>query len=114
MLSRAGYTVLLASDGQHALEVHKEEGNMIDCIILDLNMPIMGGLECLDILRQRDAELPVLLASGFARTEESEKRLDDFTDYINKPYHEKEFLRKIRGMLDKDRRPKGENTLPVC
>lgn len=114
MLSRAGYTVLLAADGQHALEVHKEEEIKIDCVILDLNMPIMGGLECLDVLRQRDAELPVLLASGFARTEESEKRLDDFTEYINKPYHEKEFLRKIRAMLDKDRRPKGENTLPVC
>jgi hypothetical protein len=36
-------------------------------------------------------ELPILLASGFALNEESEKRLCNKVDYISKPYHEKEF-----------------------
>ncbi|WP_372796726.1 response regulator [Pontiella sp.] len=101
LLANAGYQVLLAGHGQEALEIYAENRADIDFIILDLNMPVMGGLECLDTLRLKEPELPVLLASGFARTDESEKRLNNrYTDYINKPYHEKEFLTKVRSMLD--------------
>ncbi|MEN8254141.1 MAG: response regulator [Verrucomicrobiota bacterium] len=100
LLSNVGYRVLLADDGQNALDVHAAVGGNIDFVILDLNMPVMGGLECLDNLRKRDPELSVLLASGFAQSEEIQKRLADNVDFIGKPYHEKEFLRTIRRMLD--------------
>lgn len=113
ILTRAGYTVMLAIDGEDALEIHAEEHAAIDFVILDLNMPTMGGLECLDTLRVRNPEMPVLLASGFAKNKESEKRLDAYTDYINKPYNEREFLLKIRELLDRIAVYEQEKAIPA-
>lgn len=98
-LLRVGYSVLLAANGQEALDIIREEKDRIDLMVLDLNMPVMGGLECLDRLRAGGSKLPVLLASGFALNEESRKRLDDTVDYLNKPYQMNEFLQKIGLML---------------
>lgn len=100
ILSDAGYRVILAVNGQNALEIHEAEEGKIDFVILDLNMPVMGGLECLDILRVRDPELPVLLASGFALSDESKRRMCDKVDFLSKPYHPQEILRTMRTMLD--------------
>lgn len=100
MLTGTGYRVLVAHDGQHAMDIYSALGKNIDIVILDLNMPIMGGLECLDLLQQRNSSVLVLLASGFALNKESSAKLSKTVDYINKPYHQKEFLLKLRGLLD--------------
>jgi signal transduction histidine kinase/DNA-binding response OmpR family regulator len=100
LLNKAGYEVIQASNGQEALDVHANESRAIDLVILDLNMPVMGGLECLDSLQARAPELPVLLASGFACSDESTDRLNDKVHYLSKPYHATELLQKVREMLD--------------
>jgi PAS domain S-box-containing protein len=100
LLNNAGYHVIRAANGQEALDIHANEDRTIDLVILDLNMPVMGGLECLDNLQARAPDLPVLLASGFACSEESRARLSDTVHYMSKPYHAKELLKKVRGMLD--------------
>ena len=65
----------------------------------------MGGLECLDHLQGRDPDLRIMLASGFALNDESAEKMGDRVDYICKPYREKEFLQKVRGMLDRREPP---------
>ena len=97
ILLRAGYRVLAAVNGEEALEMM--ETQEIDLVVLDLNMPVMGGLECLDKMRENGSNLPVLLASGFALSDESRKRLSDTVDYLNKPYQFQELLHKIYTML---------------
>ena len=100
LLSKAGYHVMQAANGQEALDIHADASGTIDLVILDLNMPVMGGLECLDNLQARALDLPVLLASGFAYSKESTTRLSDKVQYPSKPYHAKELLHKVRGILD--------------
>ena len=97
ILLRAGYRVLAAVNGEEALDMVAAEE--VDLIVLDLNMPVMGGQECLDRLRGSGSNIPVLLASGFALSDESRKRLSDTVNYLNKPYQFQELLYKIRDLL---------------
>jgi two-component system, cell cycle sensor histidine kinase and response regulator CckA len=101
VLLHAGYRVLMAANGQEALDLYEKESGAIDFVVMDLNMPVMGGLECLDRLRARGATVPVLLASGFALNDESRKRMSDQTvDYLNKPYQAHELHQKVRSLLN--------------
>ena len=100
LLNNAGYHVMQATNGQEALDIHADANGTIDLVILDMNMPVMGGVECLDHLQVSAPNLPVLLASGFACSEESRKMMSDTVQYLNKPYHAKELLQKVRRMLD--------------
>ena len=63
-LNRSNYKVITASNGQDALELYKKHGQGISLVILDLMMPVMGGRECLQALRNMDPKVRVLVASG--------------------------------------------------
>jgi len=64
VLRQVGYKVTLAGDGAFAIENILSVGNDLDVVMLDLNMPRMGGVEVLKVLRQRLPDLPVLIISG--------------------------------------------------
>jgi CheY-like chemotaxis protein len=67
MLERAHYQVVTAVDGIDALEVFERERDAIDCIVLDIGMPRLGGLATLQRLRELAPELPVILSSGYSK-----------------------------------------------
>ena len=69
ILERAGYSVIRASDGQEAIDVYRLEGNSIDCVLLDLNMPKLGGDEVFRELRKIRKDACVILSSGFTEQE---------------------------------------------
>ncbi|MBO1017515.1 response regulator [Achromobacter sp. SD115] len=60
-LTGAGWQVLTAGNGQEALEMAKR--HPVDLVVSDWNMPVMGGLELIQGLRQEDAylDVPVLV-----------------------------------------------------
>jgi CheY-like chemotaxis protein len=58
-----GYSVLVASNGEQALQVIKTKGPHI--VFLDLNMPVMDGIETLKRLRQFNKDLPVIIVSAY-------------------------------------------------
>ena len=68
-LERYGYTVLTAQDGQEAVRVFDEHAACVSLVLLDLMMPVAGGEEALDLLRQRCPEVRVILMSGYSETE---------------------------------------------
>ena len=86
MLERLGFEVLLASDGQAALEVLRAHTE-IDLVLLDLTMPRLGGEETLRELRRLRAGLPVLLTSGY-NEQESVGRFagQGLAGFIQKPF----------------------------
>ena len=56
-------------------------------MVLDLNMPDMGGEECLRELRSIDPDLPVILSSGFGEADTARKfPIGDVTGFLQKPY----------------------------
>ncbi|MCG8591803.1 MAG: CHASE domain-containing protein [Proteobacteria bacterium] len=65
MLKRLGYRTEAAPDGRTALSLLRELGSRVDCVILDLTMPGMDGVEVCRTIHERHPTLPVVLASGF-------------------------------------------------
>ena len=94
ILSTFGYTVITASDGEEALEIYRREKDKIHLIILDIIMPGIGGMRCLEGLQSINPEVRVVIATGY--TPEGEAG-----GYISKPYDMRELLRVVRQALDK-------------
>ncbi|MDX1392789.1 MAG: MASE1 domain-containing protein [Gemmatimonadota bacterium] len=65
LVRRLGYQVVEASDGHAALEAVAEHGDVLTCILLDITMPGMSGVEVLREIRQSGRDIPVLLSSGY-------------------------------------------------
>ncbi|MGV3770864.1 MAG: ATP-binding protein, partial [Sphingobium phenoxybenzoativorans] len=74
-LSRQGYTVLTAADGEQGLEVLARGGETIDLLISDVVMPNMDGPTMVSHARKTHPDLPVLFMSGYAE-EQLRKSID--------------------------------------
>jgi PAS domain S-box-containing protein len=69
MLEKLGLRVLSAGDGEAAVRLYRERGGEIHAVLLDLTMPRMGGLACLEALQGIREDVKVILASGFSSEE---------------------------------------------
>lgn len=65
LLVATGYAVLLAADGQEALEI-AARGEPFDLLLTDLRMPRLGGRELIQRLRAARPDLPVVVMTGYA------------------------------------------------
>ena len=102
-LNSEGYEVVVARDGEEALNLAEEENP--DLILLDWMLPKVSGIEvCRQLRRSKmTREIPIVILT--ARSEESDKirGLDiGADDYITKPYSIKELLARVRAAM---RRP---------
>jgi len=98
-LSRAGYRVLLAADGETALATARREGKRLDLILLDVMLPGINGIQVLRQIRL-DSDVPVLMLS--AKGEEQDK-IDGLElgadDYVVKPFALRELLARVRATV---------------
>ena len=102
MLNRFGYNVLTAISGEEALETFEGERGEIDLIILDLNMPGMGGHRCLEELLQIEPKAKVIIASGYSANRKAREAIKSGAlGFITKPYHYTEILKSVRKAIDK-------------
>ena len=93
-LERAGFGVLTSGDGKSALEMAKSARP--DCIILDLGLPHMDGLDVTRELRKL-SNVPIIMLT--ARSEEADKLVGlelGADDYITKPFSPKELVARVR------------------
>jgi len=112
ILRHSGYDTDAVYDGGDALR-RGQSGNY-DCIILDIMMPKMDGVQVLKNLRARGITAPVILLTAKSELEDRLIGLDSGADdYITKPFETAELLARIRAVL---RRRSGEkpDTLTFC
>ena len=101
ILARFGYTVLMASDGETALEIYRENKKEISLVILDIIMPGMGGRKCLEELLKINPELRIIIASGYSINGPSKEVLKaGAKGFISKPYNINQILKAVRETLD--------------
>lgn len=79
------YNVLLASDGQKAIEIVKNIPN-IDLILMDIRMPVINGIEATKQIKKIRPDLPIIAQTAYAFSKERERILSIGCDeYISKP-----------------------------
>ena len=102
LLSLKGYDVLLAEDGQRALEVLRD-GAEPEVIVLDIMMPGMDGIELLGKIKEAWPQIPVIMLSvvGKAATIVEAMSLGA-SDYLNKPFEEEELDIALAKVLEKE------------
>jgi len=84
-LRQAGYQPLTARDGREALEVINAQ--QVDCVVTDLHMPRMDGLQLLKEIRKTDAELPVIIVTAQGEINSAiEAMKNGASDYILRPF----------------------------
>lgn len=96
-LERAGYQVIVAADGESALEILK--GQPPDLVVLDLMLPDVGGLEITRWLRAR-GDMPIIMLT--ARREEVDRILGlelGADDYVVKPFSPQELVSRVKAVL---------------
>jgi two-component system NtrC family response regulator len=90
-LSEAGYKILTAADGAEAFEIFIN--NNFDCVITDLRMPKLSGLELLEKIKNFNTETPVIVITAFGEVETAVSAMKAGAfDYINKPFNRDEIL----------------------
>ena len=101
LLENLGYRVLVARNGLEAVEMYQTDRDKIDCVILDMIMPEVNGGETYDLLKQVDADIKVLLASGYSIDGQAAEILQrGCNGFIQKPFSVGELSQKLRQLLD--------------
>ena len=96
-LTDLGYVVMEAKTGEEALEVLRHDP--ADLILLDLNMPGIGGLETCRAIRET-SELPIIVLSVRNTERDKVEALDaGADDYVTKPFSIQELQARVRAQL---------------
>jgi CheY-like chemotaxis protein len=102
LLNHLGYEVLLAENGKEALELYKQNRDKIDLVLLDMVMPVMGGGEAFDRMKEINANVKVLLSSGYSLEGEAKEILKRGCNaFIQKPFKMEQLSQKLMEILDK-------------
>ena len=97
MLEHAGHSVAVANNGEEALEAI--EARHFDVVLMDVQMPVMGGIEATQAIRAREARrswvlegdwrpVPIIAMTAHAMERDRERCLEaGMDDYVSKPVH---------------------------
>jgi CheY-like chemotaxis protein len=101
MLEHKGYRVLLAADGNEALEIFRADPTGIALVLLDFAMPRMDGAEAAARLLQLRPGLPILVSSGFAATDVARRfAATPVAGYVRKPFTAAALLKGVTDALE--------------
>lgn len=97
MLERNNFVIVEAENGKQALDSFN--GQRPDVILMDICMPVMDGIEAMQHIRQKSTgkkDIPIIaFTSGEHKETKSDLLQSGFSEYIRKPFNEKELFDKI-------------------
>ncbi len=99
-LTRKGFSVDVAEDGQQGLELFEQNPDRYDLIVTDLSMPVMSGTDLIIAIRKTGSSIPIILSTGELGIQDKEG-LEDLciTGLIQKPWSVKQLMEKIQETL---------------
>ena len=99
-----GYQVIEADDSRQAVELCEHGEQVVDLLLTDIIMPVMGGPELVSILSRKRPDLRVLFISGYTdRALGHQGLLPEGTSFLSKPFTPERLARKVRTALDAPR-----------
>ena len=102
VLTEAGYTVIVAVDGEDAVRKFQENATSIQLLFFDLIMPRMNGKEACDAINRMQPGIKSIFSSGYAFDTIPQKAslADGVMHLIQKPTSPHDVLKKVRSVLD--------------
>ncbi|MDQ6677233.1 MAG: response regulator [Acidobacteriota bacterium] len=100
MLEQLGYTVLMAGNGQEAIDLFRSRPATIDVVLLDMTMPVMPGEITFQKIRAIRANAKVIVSSGFDKTEALRRFGPDIDGFLQKPYQVSRLGEIMSGVLE--------------
>lgn len=97
-LEVAGYRALTASDGATALDIRRSSD--VDLIILDLSLPVMGGMQVCKALRETGDVVPIIMLTAWHEEHDRVNGLrSGADDYVTKPFSLQELMARVEAQL---------------
>lgn len=101
MLKALGHGVLMAKDGQEAIDIYRRRKENIDLVILDMIMPGLSGSVVYDRLKELNPRVRVILSSGYSLDSQASQILErGCNGFIQKPFGVETLSNKIREVLE--------------
>jgi len=101
ILKESGFNTLQASNGQEAVDIFTANSNTISLIIMDVVMPIMGGVAAARQIRAINQNIPILFQTGYGEQTELDAAASiEHCDTLRKPLQVHELLMKIEEKLE--------------
>ena len=101
MLTDLGYSVVLQHDGRAGVDFYRSRQAMIDLVLLDVNMPLMGGKQAFEELRLMNRNLRVVFLTGYGKESVELASLPpDANGVLQKPFQVEDLAAKVRSVLD--------------
>jgi two-component system KDP operon response regulator KdpE len=111
-LVELGFQVVEAARGEEGLQMLR--ANAFDAVLLDVNMPGIGGVETLRRMRAMLPRLPILMLTVRDQEEEKVQALDlGADDYVTKPFSTRELIARIRAAVRRVKAPVRAENAPI-
>ncbi len=102
ILSNFGYEIVEAARGEEALALVRSE--RFDAVLLDINMPGVGGIEVCRQMRKAAPRLPIVMLTVLGEEDRKVEALDaGADDYITKPFQLRELTARLRAAMRRNR-----------
>jgi two-component system cell cycle sensor histidine kinase/response regulator CckA len=104
LLTRSGYTVLTAAEGNGAIDLVRSRAPGIDLVLLDMTMPGPSTDEIISAIRNLKPDIPILLNSGYTSSDTVQRMLDQgiVQGFLSKPYELRELLERVGQLMHQD------------
>ena len=101
ILSRHGYKVLKASDGETALAIYQNQKETIDVVLLDIGLPKIGGRDVLSQMKESNPNIKIVVTSGYLDPELEAKIYEaGIKHFLRKPYTPNQVIKIMHSVID--------------
>jgi DNA-binding NtrC family response regulator len=99
LTGKTGYEVVTTNNPLEVDKLLQEEA--FDLVITDLKMPLVDGLDLIDMVKKVDAKLPIIIITAYGTTETAEEAVQKGAyDFITKPFRKETILITIKRALE--------------
>ena len=105
VLSEAGHEVITAANGEEAVVLISDSPDSVDLVVLDVIMPVLGGYEAAERIREIRPDIPLIFCSGYKKGQNN-KDIDrhmERSKFLSKPYSMDQLLTAINELFAKTR-----------
>lgn len=101
-LEQAGYNTIEAENGEDAINQLRQQANMVNvgCILCDIRMPKVNGVECIEYLKQQAPGIPIVVITGYPDPELAASLFKKgIKEYLVKPVEKDKLLSTVNNIV---------------